>query len=271
MIREAVHFREECTALASVLDGLNDADFQQKTQFMDWTIEDVIGHLHVWNFAAGKTLDSRDAFGAFFQFIMQHFGDDGTSLPSQNAWLDTFADGIRGKALFNAWRQGCDELATAYESADPNQRVAWAGPDMSAQSKIIARQMETWAHGQEIFDVLGLDRQDGDRIRNIAHLGVTTYSWTFRNRSEEPPTPKPFVKLTAPSGEIWEWNDPQDDNAVIGNAVEFCQIVTQTRNVKDTSIECKGEHAVRWMSIAQCFAGMAKDPPAKGVRHKAKF
>lgn len=41
---------------------------------------------------------------------------------------------------------------------------------MSARSCITARQMETWAHGQEIFDALGVVRRDGDRIRNVAHL-----------------------------------------------------------------------------------------------------
>ena len=43
------------------------------------------------------------------------------------------------------------------------------------------------SHDQEIGDILGQERQDGDRIRNIAHLDVTTYGWTFRNHRQEPP------------------------------------------------------------------------------------
>ena len=43
---------------------------------------------------------------------------------------------------------------------------------MSARSAISARQMETWAHGQEVFDVLGADREEHDRIRNIVVLGL---------------------------------------------------------------------------------------------------
>ena len=38
---------------------------------------------------------------------------------------------------------------------------------MSARSKITARHMETWAHGQEVFDALGKDREEKDRIKNI--------------------------------------------------------------------------------------------------------
>ena len=43
---------------------------------------------------------------------------------------------------------------------------------MSVRSSISARLMETWAHGQEVYDVLGVLRVNSDRIRNIAHLGI---------------------------------------------------------------------------------------------------
>ena len=58
--------------------------------------------------------------------------------------------------------------------------------------------METWAHGQEIYDLLGIVRLNADRIRNIVILGVNTYGWTFVNRGLEPPAPVPYVKLDAP-------------------------------------------------------------------------
>ena len=38
---------------------------------------------------------------------------------------------------------------------------------MSARSSISARLMETWAHGQAVYDRLGVVRVDTDRIRNI--------------------------------------------------------------------------------------------------------
>lgn len=140
---------------------------------------------------------------------------------------------------------------------------------MSARSSITARQMETWAHGQEIFDCLGLERTETDRIRNIVHLGVNTYGWTFINRKEPVPEPAPYVKLKAPSGAIWKWNTPQKDNLVEGDAVEFCQVVAQTRNIADTRLETSSEIATRWMSIAQCFAGPPETPPPPGARKRA--
>ena len=122
--------------------------------------------------------------------------------------------------------------------------------------------------GQAVFDILGLERQDGDRIKNIVHMGVGTYGWTFINRKWEVPDPAPYVKLTTPSGEVWQWNEEQNDNCVNGTATEFCQIVTQTRNVADTNIKTVGEAASRWMANAQCFAGQSHDPPKAGTRFK---
>ena len=141
---------------------------------------------------------------------------------------------------------------------------------MSVRSCIIARQMETWAHAQAIFDVLGQDRVDADRLKNVAHIGVTTYSWSFKVKGFEPMLPKPHIRLTAPSGAIWEWNEPQEDNKVEGSATEFSQVVTQCRNIDDTSLKMTGAAANKWMDIAQCFAGGPETPPAKGQRHKTK-
>jgi len=268
MLNEANDFRDECDALAAILDDATDEDFAKVTLFKEWTIEDIIAHLYIWNIAAGLTLKSRDKFQEFLAFVMKRMGAGEGHIEIQRAWLDETQNGLHGLALYQAWRKFYPFLAEQYYNADPHQRVAWAGPDMTAKSKIIARQMETWAHGQGIFDVLGIERSDKDRIRNICHLGVTTYSWTFRNRGEEPPAPKPFVRLTAPSGAIWEWNEPQSDNAVTGAAVEFAQTVTQTRNIADTSLNTTGPNAARWMEIAQCFAGAPETPPAKGARYK---
>ena len=105
-----------------------------------------------------------------------------------------------------------------------------------------------------------------DRIKNIATIGVKTFAWTFINRKLEVPGPPPYVRLVAPSGEIWEWNDPGETECVRGSAVDFCHVVTQGRNVADTALEVRGPVATSWMAIAQCFAGGPVDPPAPGTR-----
>ena len=137
---------------------------------------------------------------------------------------------------------------------------------MSVRSSITARLMETWAHGQAVYDLLGQIRREADRIKNIAVLGINTFSWTFTNRGMAVPANLPYVRLIAPSGAVWEWSHPEESSHIEGSAVEFCQVVTQVRNSADTKLKVVGPAAVAWMSIAQCFAGPPEEPPPPGTR-----
>ena len=60
-----------------------------------------------------------------------------------------------------------------------------------------------------------------------------------------------------------------DSEAIEGDAIAFCQVVTQTRNVADTSLSIRGERSRHWMSIVQCFAGPPETPPPPGTRHRS--
>jgi len=137
---------------------------------------------------------------------------------------------------------------------------------MSVLSSITARLMETWAHGQAVYDLFSIKRVDTDRIQNIAVLGVNTFKWTFLNRSWTVPDQVPGVDLVAPSGECWSWNESNRDDRVSGSATEFCQVVTQTRNIADTQLKVSGPIAKCWMANAQCFAGPPETPPVAGTR-----
>lgn len=258
----AKDFREESEALHALVAPLDEAALNQPTAFKSWTIDTVIRHLHVWNLAAFMSLKADGSFEAYYARLAEHLGK-GAKLPSFEA---EYLDGLKGRALVEAWRKGFAETAGNFSGADPGARVKWAGPDMSVRSSLTARLMETWAHGQEVYDVLGIVRRNADRIRNIVVLGNNTYGWTFKVRGEEPPNPRPHLRLTAPSGEIWLYNDPSETELIEGAADEFCQVVTQTRNIADTKLRVVGPNATNWMSKAQCFAGAAEAPPPPGAR-----
>jgi len=149
---------------------------------------------------------------------------------------------------------------------DPESRLKGFGPDMGVRMFTTARQMETWAHGQDVYELLRVRRRNTDRIRNIALIGVKTFGWTFANRGLPVPGDPPYVRLTAPSGAVWEWNPSCERNRVEGSAVDFCHGMTQGRHITDVSLTVVGETAWRWMSIAQCFAGGPEDPPKPGQR-----
>ena len=263
MIQEAQDFRDESNALYELIKELNDEDFSKPTLFKDWTTNRVLGHLHMWNRAAQLSLEDAEGFQAFYGDLM-HQMRDGLQMMA-DAERD-FCSGQSGKRLMDTWKRAYEETADAFAVADPKTRVKWAGPDMSARSSITARQMETWAHGQAVFDRFGVERTDGDRIRNIAFLGVNTFGWTFANRGQQVPAEPPRVSLTAPSGAIWEWHGESSAGLIQGSATQFCQVVTQTRNILDTSLDVHGEVAELWMSQAQCFAGPPESPPNPGAR-----
>ncbi|MGB3455357.1 MAG: TIGR03084 family metal-binding protein [Litorimonas sp.] len=259
-MQAAQDFREECDAIDALLSGLAPEDFGRETRFKQWTIGEIVEHLHLFNMAVGAALDGDEAFAAFCGRILPDMAKGHRAL--QRRWFgDTPA-----AQTYRDWRNFYPDLADRFARDDPDARLKWFGPDMSARSAIIARQMEHWAHAQAIYDVLGQTRTNGARLRNVAHIGVTTYSWSHKVNGLEPPKPKPHVRLEGPDGAVWEWNEPQDDNRVEGSAEDFCQVVTQCRNVADVSLRTVGETATRWMAIAQCFAGPKETPPAAGER-----
>jgi uncharacterized protein (TIGR03084 family) len=161
-----------------------------------------------------------------------------------------------GESLLPAWREERRLLTTALEATDPQQRVPWYGPSMSPMSFATARLMETWAHGQDIVDALGTHRTPTNRLRHIAHLGVSTRGFSYEIHGRTPPDRPVFVVLKAPNGAQWAWGDPQATDRIEGPALDFCLLVTQRRLADDLSLHVSGEAAMEWMSLAQAFAGV---------------
>lgn len=262
MLTQAIDFRDESRALHALLSPLSDAELAEPTLFKGWTPDDIVAHLDQFNRMADASLNDPATFAAG--------RDEVAALMAQGLNMRTATEriygGLRGQGLLERWRAGFEDIAARWVDADPRQRLPWFGPSMSVRSSITARLMETWAHGQAAYDLRGVERDDHDRIANIVVLGVNTYGWTFVNRGLEPPEPVPHLVLTAPSGAVWTYNAPRTDERIEGLAREFCQVVTQVRNIADTGLVVQGGNARRWMSIAQCFAGVPETPPAPGAR-----
>ena len=255
--------RAEGDELHALLAEMDTAYWTEASTFKAWTVWDVVAHLHLSDHLALTSLGSADAFRA----LGKQIGEAGSLQAFQNAWLTDESGHVpNGPELLTRWRHLFLELCDALAAADPAERFAWAGPGMKARMFATARQMETWAHGWKVYDLMGRTRTHSDRLKNIATIGARTFGWTFTNRKLPVPETAPYISLEAPSGATWTWNEPRDDERVSGSAVEFCQVVTQVRNIADTALEVHGDAASAWMAIAQCFAGPPEDPPAPGSR-----
>ena len=244
--------REEGDALYAFLDTLGGDQWQRETPFKSRTVNWVVRHLHDADRWTVHSVTDPDGFRAWM-------AERAANGPEQ-------ATPLEGRALLDRWRSYFNDLCDALAAAPEDLRAPWFGPDMGVRMMATARQMETWAHGQDIYDLLGAKRENTDRIKNICHIGVRTYGWTFVNRKLEPPSPIPHVRLDAPSGAVWEWNDPSEEHLVAGGAAEFAHVVTQGRNIADCSLTVRGDSAKSWMAIAQCFAGPPETPPPPGHR-----
>ena len=262
MPQESLDLRAEVDELHALAAGLEPEDWSRPTLFKQWTPWDVIAHLYFFDHVSVLAMKDVEGFGEARKEL----------IAASSSGLST-ADFTRKKLgplppkeLLATWISTNKEMAEELGSSDPKRRLPWFGPDMGVRMFTTARYMETWAHGQEIYDLKRAKRAHSDRIKHIATIGVRTFGWTFVNRGLEPPGPPPYVRLAAPSGATWEWNEASESERVSGDAVDFCHVVTQGRNLADTRLEVVGEVAKRWMSIAQCFAGGPQDPPKPGER-----
>lgn len=266
LLREITDLRDEADELHSLLKGLDRADWQRPTLFKAWTTDDIVRHLHMGDRTALASASDPDSFRALMDDIRARRAEGLTRLEETKQRLD----GLAGPELLDRWHETLGRLGAVLADKAPDARFVWAGPDMGIGMFTTARQMEIWAHGQAIYDLLGIERPaPSPRLRNIAEIGVRTFGWAYRNRGLPVPPVRPFIDLAAPSGESWTWNTPSSDETVTGDALAFCQVVTQTRNAADTSLQISGPTARHWMTIAQCFAGPPETPPAPGSRYRS--
>lgn len=252
----------EHRTLADLCESLSPEQWHQPTEFHAWTPWDQVAHLLFFDETALRAVSDAATFEADRAALSRELGA-GNEISTIARRRYGHLDGV---SLLPQWRQRHEALATALADLDAKSRLPWYGPTMSARSFATARLMEIWAHGQDIWDMLGRERRQGPALKHIAHLGVTTYGWTFINRKLEVPQPTPYVELQAPGGERWVWGEPSDEQWVRGPALDFVLLVTQRRNRADTRLMWSGGSADRWTQLAQCFAGEPADGPAPGAR-----
>jgi uncharacterized protein (TIGR03084 family) len=228
------------------------------TPAVGWTVRDQISHLAYFDDAGRRAIEEPEAFASEAEVALSGSGDPMEVHLVRGRSMD-------GGELLDWWARAHNGMVRALAAADPGLRLPWYGPPMGVLSFVSARLMETWAHGQDVADALGVERGATERLRHVAHLGVRARTFSYAVRGLDVPPGTVSVGLVGPSGPRWEWQvgDPADGApaaSVQGSALEFCLVVTQRRNVADTSLAIEGPAAEEWMSIAQAFAG----PPGTG-------
>ncbi|QEN15376.1 TIGR03084 family metal-binding protein [Mycolicibacterium sp. ELW1] len=240
--------REESDQLTTHLRDLTERHWDLPTPAAGWTIRDQVSHLAFFDDTARMAMSDPDRFRAEANRLMA----GGMDFP------DRIAAEHRDRPaseLLPWFVDARERLLAAFASDDPRRRLPWFGPDMSVASSATARLMETWAHGQDVYDTLGLTHPPSPGLRSIAHLGVATFAFAHRLNELEIPEQPVRVALYSADGDVWAWGPEGAADQVTGSAEDFVLTVTQRRHWTETALDARGAVARRWLDIAQVFAG----------------
>jgi uncharacterized protein (TIGR03084 family) len=244
----------ETADLEALVVDLDAASWGKPTPAEGWDVKDQIGHLAYFDDRAQEALTDPATFVTKRDEALTH-PDFVERMTAECRTLD-------GPGTMGWFRSSRAALIDSARDADPATRVPWYGPDMSAASSITARIMETWAHGQDVADALGVTRPPTDRLRHVAFIGARTMANSYQARGLPVPEVAVRVELVAPSGDTWVFGPEGVADVVQGPALDFCLAVTQRRHLADLDLSLQGPVATEWLSIAQAFAG----PPGSGRR-----
>lgn len=244
---------DEVAALRDVVAPLGADLLGADTPAEGWDVADTLAHLAAFDDHAARAVRDPDGFRAELARLLEAGGD-----PIAEATE-------RGRAMGPAgcrdwWLESSAGFAAAAAGLEPSTRVPWYGPDMGAMSFVTARLMETWAHGQDVRDALGLVPLATARLRHVADIGIRARPFSYVVRGLPVPEAPVRVELTGPSGERWTWGGGAGAALVSGPALDFCLLVTQRRHRDDLALDVQGPAAEEWLGIAQAFAG----PPGPG-------
>jgi uncharacterized protein (TIGR03084 family) len=240
----------ESAVLRELLVPLDAAGWRRDTPAEGWTIADQVSHLAYFDDVAVQSATDAEAFQAELERITSAGGIDPDGVAKQ------FHD-LSGGELLRWFDLSRERLIEVFRGLDPTARVPWFGPAMSAASSLTARIMETWAHGQDVADALGVRREPSARLRHVAHIGVGARAYSYAvNKLERPATPV-RVELAAPDGSTWTWGPPEATDRISGPALDFALLITQRRHRDDLALEITGPAAREWARIGQAFAGAA--------------
>lgn len=241
----------ESDSLDDLVAGLD--DWRIATPAPGWTVAHQIAHLWWTDRVSLLAVTDEPAFAAVLAEAATNptgFVDDGAEQLATTPPAEMLAGWRHTRSLLH------DELRRVADG----RKLPWFGPPMSAASMATARLMETWAHGLDVADALGVTRPPTARLRSIAHIGVRTRDFAFTVHRLPVPTEPFLVELAAPDGSTWSWGPADAAQRVTGSAEDFCMLVTQRRPRAELDVVAVGDDAATWLTIAQAFAG----PPGAG-------
>ncbi len=239
--------RDASADLLALVAPPADAHWGRATPAVGWSVQDQLNHLAWFDESAALAVTDPAEFLAGASGLT---GDLPDLLVSRQR-------GMSCGTTLDWFRSARAAFLSVAGATDGALRLPWYGTTMSLTSSVTARLMETWAHGQDVADALGLTRAPrppgcGTSATSAWRPGRTASGCaTCRSRRSTF-----LVELSAPDGALWTWGSASDGQLVRGSALDFCLVVTQRRHPADTAPGTEGSVAATWLSVAQAYAGL---------------
>lgn len=152
--------KAEQESLDQFLSTLTETQWDLPTPAQGWTVRDSVSHIvHIDEVAVGfirgdnRALEDVKKLGLMFTTVKAQKGRE-----------------MRVTEILPWRRRTRTVMLDELFKCDPKQRIPWVALPMGARAFATARLMETWAHGLDCFDALGVEPEDTDRLRHVTLL-----------------------------------------------------------------------------------------------------
>jgi uncharacterized protein (TIGR03084 family) len=237
----------EQTGLQTELGNLATDDWFRPTPAKGWDVRDTVAHLADIDEIAIDTCTAGPR--PLNDFAAQFASPEDTTL-----WGVLRGRRRSGREVLTWWEDTSSRERDVLAGVDAAMRIPW-GIGMRRPSLVTARLMETWAHGLDVREAVGLPVVDSDRLRHVAWLGYRALPYAFSFAGRERPPGELRVEVTSPSGdEIWEYGPADAPNRITGPAGELCRLYAH-RISRDEArgLAAEGDGAVAALEVARAF------------------
>ena len=244
-------FTAEAAAFRELAASATDAEFDSVTPAGPWTVRDQVAHLaFVFDLATAAASDA-GKFRAMTAPVGAHGFD-----AAVNAALALYNQGTRDEVVgrFDATTK---TVVGALGAQDPDGVVPWLVNPLPPHVLTTAGMIELFAHGQDIADTRGVERQHTDRVAPLIPFIHRTRAFGYEARGLEVPTEDFRFAVELPSGTPLQVGPDDAPNLVCGTAVDLALLATRRRHKDDLALHASGPDAVGYLDVAQAYRGPA--------------
>ena len=159
--------------------------------------------------------------------------------------------GMRPQDVIEWWRGGRARVVEPLSHMSGDDRLPWIAGDMSARTFATFRLTETWMHGLDIYQTLGIEVEDTPRIRHGCWFGWKTLPYAFKQAGEHYEPVR--IEVIGPGYSKWIYGPKDTDQLIKGSASDWARLAVRRAAPKDTRLKVTGDYAEKAIELAQTF------------------